>query len=965
MDDKTLYILDSYGLIYRAYYAFINRPLVNKNGQNISAIFGFFRNFHRILQDYKPNYVVAALDSLTPTFRHQMYEEYKATRAKTPEDLHQQIPIIEEILTALGVPVLRCNGYEADDIIATFAAECASTGRPCRILSGDKDLMQLVDDNCQMLKPDKAGGWQLVDTQGVIEEWGVKPCQMGDMLSLLGDTADNIPGVKGIGEKGALKLLTEYETLDNIYANIEKITGATGKKLAEGKEDAYFSKKLVKLCTDVPVENTIEDFCCTNPDYKAAADLLARYGAFAVAKSYAFSAGINLEESENPANASGASTANSASPAATGEPGDLFATNAENVSNPSANSASGKEQAANIDPVFASLTPNTGSYTAVTKIEELEKIIDDILQNQFCAFDCETDSLNPHRAHLAGFSLCHKTGTSYYVPLVSGESKSLLGADYISKTDALAQLERIFMCEKMTIVTHNGKYDYQVLRANGMAQPACRFYDTMIAAWLTNPERASYSLEALAASLLGLSCISFETLVPKQQAAKGMDFTDVPLDLALPYAAEDADLTLKLWNYLEEKLQAQKLFELFSSIEMPVMPLLAEMEIEGISLDKTALADYSVELKEQIADCQKQIFQIAGKEFNIASTKQLQEVLFVERSLPHGKKTKTGYSTDNAVLEELAANTADPLPKMILQFRGMTKLLSTYTEALPQLCDKDGRLRTSFIQTGTATGRLSSRDPNLQNIPVREEAGRKIRSAFKAKPGCVLISADYAQIELVVMAHLTGDKNLCAAFNNGIDVHKATAALIFGVSTDEVTPEMRRTAKTINFGVIYGMSAFRLANQLDIPRTKAKEFIDSYFAMYSAVNDFILQTVQNAESCGYVETIMGRRRYIRNILSRNKIEKSAAERIAVNTPIQGSAADIVKMAMLAVNKAIKAQNLKAKMLLQVHDELILECPAEEEETVKALLQKEMENVIKLNVPLRVSVEAGQNWGQFH
>ncbi len=954
MDEKTLYILDSYGLIYRAYYAFINRPLVNKNGQNISAVFGFFRNFHRILQDYKPNYVVAALDSLTPTFRHQMYEEYKATRAKTPEDLHQQIPVIEEILTALGIPVLRCNGYEADDIIATLAAECAATGRPCRILSGDKDLMQLVDDNCQMLKPDKAGGWQLVDTQGVIEEWGVKPCQMGDMLSLLGDTADNIPGVKGIGEKGALKLLTEYETLDNIYANIEKITGATGKKLAEGKEDAYFSKKLVKLCTDVPVEGTIEDFCCTNPDYKAAADILARYGAFAVAKSYAFSAGVNLEENENAGSTNSGENKN--------QTGDLFAQDAENTAS---TGSSTLDAAVNQDPVFASLTPNTGNYTAVTKNQDLSRLVDEILQNKFCAFDCETDSLNPHHAHLAGFSLCCKTGTSFYVPLISEESKTLLGADYISKEDAMAQLERIFMNGEMVIVTHNGKYDYQVLRANGMKQPACRFYDTMIAAWLTNPERASYSLEALAASLLGLSCISFETLVTKQQAAKGMNFTDVPLEQALPYAAEDADLTLKLWNYLEEKLQAQKLFTLFSSIEMPVMPLLAEMEIEGISLDKAALYDYSIELKEQIADYQQQIFRLAGREFNIASTKQLQEVLFVERNLPHGKKTKTGYSTDNAVLEELAANTADPMPKMILQFRGMTKLLSTYTEALPLLCDSDGRLRTSFIQTGTATGRLSSRDPNLQNIPVREEAGRKIRSAFKAKPGCVLISADYAQIELVVMAHLTGDKNLCAAFNNGIDVHKATAALIFGVPADEVTPEMRRTAKTINFGVIYGMSAFRLANQLDIPRTKAKEFIDSYFSMYSAVNEFILQTVQNAEKCGYVETIMGRRRYIRNILSRNKIEKSAAERIAVNTPIQGSAADIVKMAMLAVSRALNEKKLKARMLLQVHDELILECPAEEEETVKAVLQKEMENVIKLNVPLRVSVESGQNWGQFH
>lgn len=928
-ENDTLYILDSYGLIYRAYYAFINRPLINKDGRNISAVFGFFRYLHRILKDYKPQFIIAAMDSRTPTFRHKLFDQYKATRQKTPEDLHAQIPVIEEILTALGIPILRCDGYEADDIIATLAAECAENGRQCRILSGDKDLMQLVSDTTFMFKPDRAGsGWALIDIHGVQEEWGVKPEQMRDMLSLTGDTADNIPGVKGIGEKIAQKLLSDYNSLDGIYENIDSIKGAVQKKLIDGKESAYFSQKLVELCYRVPINLAFEDFKVISPDYRSAARILEYTGAYAVAKSFAADAGESVETA----------SAREGSPVLT--------------------DFSAEEEKENIP-----LKQNSGDYSSIHSIEELKKIVEEIKQNTFCAFDLETDGLNPHKANIAGFSLCYKPGKSFYIPFTSAEKDTFDAPLYIEKGAALQELHRIFSDRQITVITHNGKFDYQVLRSNGLEKPQCIFVDTMIAAWLLNPEHNSFSLEALSRIILNLETISFESLVSKSDVSKGKNFADVPLKDAIPYAAEDADLTLKLWQKFEPELKKAELYELFSSIEMPVLPILAEMEIEGIHIDSQKLADYRIELINDIDKTQKEIFEIVGHDFNIASTKQLQQVLFEERKLPAVKKTKTGYSTDTAVLEELAM--LDPVPKKILEYRSLAKLLSTYVDTLPSLADRNGRIHTSFMQTGTATGRLSSKDPNLQNIPVREEAGRRIRSAFTAEQGKVLVSADYSQIELVLLAHLSGDKNLQKAFNEGIDVHKATASLIFGVSPEQVTSEQRRTAKTINFGVMYGMSAFRLSNELGISRTTAKEFIDSYFATYSGVQDFIRATIEKCENTGYVETIFKRKRFIRTINAKNKNEKSAAERMAVNTPIQGSAADIVKKAMISVQGEIEARHLKAKLLLQVHDELIVECPQEECETVKTLLQNKMENVAKLNVPLRVSVESGENWGLFH
>ena len=946
---KTVYILDSYGLIFRCYFAFISRPLTNPKGENVSALFGFFRNLHWILQHYKPDYIFAAMDSKTKTFRHEMYPEYKATRNKTPEDLHAQIPWICDILETLGIPTLQCDGYEADDIIATVAKKCGEQGATCKILSGDKDLMQLVDDNTLILKPESgAQTWKLTDADGVSAEWGVTPSQLLDLLSLYGDTADNVPGVHGVGVKTAAKLLADYKDLDGIYAHIEEIKGALHQKLVDGKENAYFSQKLIRLCNEVPcheIDAALNGAPLTF-NYKAAADKLFAYGTPAVAKSYA-ELGIGTDN---------------------GLP--RSARNDENKAVVVPEPAAGVPELVE-GPQIELVQNDTSAYKAITDISELEKYITTFLKSsstkKLIAYDSETTSLDTFNCSILGFSLCYEDGKAVYIPLQQ-ESEGLFSeTSYITKEQAYTQLERIFTDSTVTVIMHNAKFDLKVLYNTGFTKifDGCKYYDTMVTAWLINPERTGrngYSLEHLGETILGLKGIEFSDIVQK-----GQTFADVPLEQAYRYAAEDADFTYKLGLKLREPFEADKSQTLkkLLMLEMQVLPILTKMELTGIHLDGAALKEYNKELTSAISLIEQNIYKEVGHEFNIASPKQLQTVLFEERHLKAGKKTKTGYSTDTSVLEELALY--DPVPRMILEYRELAKIQSTYVETLPTLTDNQGRIHTDFVQTGTATGRLSCREPNLQNIPVRTEAGRKIRSAFTAPKGTVLISADYAQIELVVLAHLSGDKNMCKAFNEGTDVHKATAALIYNVPPEHVTPEMRRTAKTINFGVIYGMSAFRLANDLGISRTQASQFIQNYFTMYADVDRFIKETVSQAEKTGSITTIMGRTRPIFGINSVNKVEKAAAERIAVNSPVQGSAADIVKKAMTDISLALEKAKSPARLLLQVHDELIFECPDDKTEIEKtiALIKDKMEHAVELSVPLRVSIEYGKNWGEFH
>ena len=960
-DDNTLYILDSYGLIYRAYFAFISHPLTNSKGENISAVFGFFRNLANVLQHYKPKCLVAALDSIGPTFRHERYPEYKANRPKSPDDLIAQIPWIEEILETLGIPSIRVNGYEADDVIATLARKCENAGRTCRILSGDKDLMQLVDDYVQILKPDPQGTWKVVGPEGVKAEWGVMPDGLLDLLSLYGDTADNVPGVKGVGVKTGVKYLEQYGSLEGIYEHADEIKGAIGEKIRAGRESAFFSKELITLCETVPLDeipqlnqiiNLLKGEKCKTAfeeryNFAGASDLLMKYETPSLAKSFAALGNAQFTISNSKLDTKGEKT-------------DSKKAEKNGKSESENNSELCIVNCELKDPV-----KNKGNYKAITKLEDLQKYISDCIKAGVLAYDSETTGLDTLNDKILGFSLSYEKGTGVWVPLSAGDS--LFDNDFISKDDAFRELARIFDNEKITVAMHNAKFDYKILVSNGMkfdgGRMKCNLVDTLIAAWLMDPDKSfkkTHSLENLGIVDLGLIGIEYEDIVGKKQT-----FSDVPLETQAEYASEDADFTLQLWQKYEGELKEKNLWDLFANLEMPLLKVLTDMEIAGIHLDTKSLDEYDVELTGKIEDIQNAIYAEVGHSFNIASPKQLGEVLFEELGYKATKKTKTGYSTDNSVLEELAVY--HPLCNKIIEFRELSKLQSTYVEALPKLVDKEDRIHTSFMQTGTATGRLSSTNPNLQNIPVRNEMGRRIRSAFTAPKGKVYISADYSQIELVVLSHLSGDPAMCKAFNEGTDVHKATASMIYGVGIDEVTPEMRRTAKTINFGVIYGMGAFSLAKDLGISNTQGRIFIDKYYEQYSSIRKFMDDTISKAESQKYLETILGRRRYISGIDSSNKMIKNAADRIAKNTPIQGSAADIVKLAMLSLDKKLRESGSPARLLLQVHDELILECP-DDKATVDAtisMVKDCMENAMKLSVPLKVSIEYGKNWGEFH
>jgi DNA polymerase-1 len=960
-DKPPLYLIDSYGLIYRSYFAFLTHPLRNNTGKNVSALFGFARAVISLVLDgapaadgngkfcsmEKPVRLAAVFDSRTPTFRHKMYSEYKANRQKTPEDLHEQVPLVEEFLAALGIPCLKAEGFEADDIIATLAEKCRSEKRQCYILSSDKDLLQLVGDGIFELRPAKTNrlndtasptgpAWELIGADEVKTEWGVEPSKVLDLLSLIGDTADNIAGVKGIGEKSALKLMARYGSLDEIYKNIAAIEGSTGKKMSAGKESAYFSQSLIRLQSDVELSiNSIDDLSIENLDKAAGANVLIREGIRQSAKQL--------------------------------DPNAKLAAQTAAAQNPNTQNSFGQEITDNTKyaGVFSSAAAENdllgnGVYKAILDLDELSSFLEQAKKQKLLALDFETDSLDAWRSRPIGISLSIKPKEAFYAPVAPhgvGEDGSG-GSAFNAPEKVRALLAPLFADREMTIVAHNAKYDYKVSRGWGIDRWQCKVWDTMTAAWLIDPERSVYSLDSLVEYTFDCTPIKYSDIVPK-----GAAFDVVPLEKAVSYSCEDADFCIRLKHYLEPILEKTESLKLFENLEMPLLPILAEMEGEGIKIEPKALISYGKELAVELDKIQSETWKIVGHEFNISSTKQLQQVLFTERKLTPGKKTKTGYSTDVEVLEELAHE--DPVPALILRHRVLSKLKSTYVDTLADMADEKNRIHTNFIQTGTATGRLSSREPNLQNIPVRAEEGRRIREAFVAENGNVLISADYSQIELVVLAHLSQDENLISAFREDRDVHARTASLIFGVKENEIKSEQRRMAKTINFGVIYGMSAFRLANELNISRTDAQNFISAYFNTYSGVRQFIENTIKKTEQCGYVTTISGRRRYVPTINSHNKTEKSAAERIAVNTPIQGSAADIVKTAMLKLDKRLAAEKSKARLLLQVHDELILECPKDYAEETAILIKTEMEQAASLSIPLRVSVETGSRWGDFH
>lgn len=927
---KALYLLDGYSLIYRSYFAFINRPLLNSKGFNTSAIFGFFRSIAALMENQKPELFGVVLDSTTPTFRHEMYPEYKANREKAPDDLHAQVPVIQEVLKAMNIKSVRMDGYEADDIIAHFANKCREEGRECYIITGDKDLLQLVGGGVKMMKPDK-GDYQFLDAPDVEEVWGVKPDQIIDYLALTGDSADNVPGVKGIGPKTAVKLLSDYKDLDGIYANLEELSPGNRKKLEADKESAYMSRKLVTLADDFGVKAVPEDLSCAGIDMKAGAAVLRREEVNSIAD--------RLEGRSRETDSGSGSDAGKGRSDASVSAEDIYT---------GISGLGAKYQ----------VSSAAGTYEAVTTADQLRQWVEKVRNAGVFAFDSETTDIDSMKAVPVGFSIAVEAGAGCYIPLRAAETEGGEVIDYLPEDEVRSALKEILEDPGLKIAGQNIKYDYKVLKRWGITMQGIAF-DTMTAAWILDSSLGSYNMDLLAERALGYATMHYADIVEK-----GKLFDTVPLETAVRYAAEDADITFRLYKAFEPEIEARGKSRLFQDIELPLVTILAEMEMRGIRLAPALLEDFGSEVGARLETIKNEIYELCGEEFNINSTKQLQEILFEKRGLKPVKKTKTGYSTNVQVLEILAEQ--DPVPEKILEHRSLAKLKSTYIDTLPALINPEtGRIHTQFIQTGTATGRLSSKDPNLQNIPIKTEDGRKIREAFIPADGCTFLSADYSQIELVVLAHLSGDEGLKSAFAGGEDVHSRTAALIFGVFPEMVTPEQRRVAKTINFGVMYGMSAFRLSRELKIPRRQADEFIGAYFNRYSRIKAFIDEVAEEARTTGTSKTIMGHERYIHGINSRNATERAGAERIALNTPIQGSAADIVKLAMLKITRALKERGLESQLLLQVHDELIFEVPEAELEEMKSLVKEIMESVITLDIPLRVSVETGSCWGEMH
>lgn len=907
----TLYIIDGYGLIYRSYFAFINRPLRDMEGNNVSALYGFFSTLLMIIREYKPDYLVVAMDTAAPTFRHELYEPYKANRDAAPQDLHSQVPKIHEVLEAANIPHIGMDGWEADDIIASLTTCASKQGIESIMVTGDKDLLQLVQTDVFALRPPRKGEkkYRLVGPDEVLEDFGIRANQVIDYLSLIGDSSDNVPGVAGIGPKGAVKLLQEYGDLNAIYDHIDEMTPSVAKKLISAKELAYLSRTLVTLKNDVVdiTDFSTDRFRMDSVDWEKAIPLFEQ----ANAKSLITAVGASLPASTQ------------------------------------------SEEDEKEDDSSSAALAKAGTYHAVVSLDELKRLLEEMAVGGVMAFDFETTSIDEMVAEPVGFSFTNRSFEAWYVPLVAG------GEAYIPAEQAKELLRSCIIEKSVRIIGQNLKYDYKVLERWGVSG-ANLYFDTMVAAWLLDAASGIYNMDYLAEKYLGgYKTVHYQDVVPKDSL-----FSDVPLEKAVNYAAEDADITWRLYEKFSKALEKRKMVSLFEDLEMPLVKILSDMELRGISFDRKRLEAFDTDVVKRLSDIERQIYEEVGHEFNINSTKQLQEVLFQERGLPTGKKNKTGFSTATDTLERLAE--IDIIPRLILQNRALVKLKNTYIDTLPQMVNhQTNRIHTSYTQTGTATGRLSSRNPNLQNIPIRSEDGRKIRDAFVPGHGHTFLSADYSQIELVVLAHLADDAGLKEAFLHGEDIHTHTAALIFGVHPDLVMPEQRRIAKTINFGVMYGMSAFRLSNELQIPRKDAQTFIENYFARFSGVNDFMRQVREHAEKSGKVSTILGRERAVPEISSRNKMEKASAERIVVNTVIQGSAADIMKLAMLKVVRAMEREGLKTRLLLQVHDELIFEVPDDELTTMQLLVKREMESAYELSIPLRVSMEVGHSWGEMH
>lgn len=920
-----LFLIDAYALIYRSYYAFIKNPRINSKGVNTSAVFGFINTLEDVLKREQPTHIAVAFDPKGPTFRHEAFEQYKAQREETPEVIRQSVPVIKEVIQAYHIPILEVPYYEADDVIGTVAKQAAANGFEVYMMTPDKDYGQLVADHIYMYRPKFGGDYEVLGVSEVLEKYQLQSTeQVIDLLGLMGDTADNIPGCPGVGEKTAQKLLAEFGSIENLLANTDKLKGAQKKKVEENVEQIRFSKFLATIKTDVPITFDAELCKRVAPDEDRLVELYTELE---------FKTFINRLKGESLV------VSSSKEPKAAVQY-DLFATEPVVESEVSS---------------LADITTMPHSYYLADTAEKQIALCEQLLQEKSFAFDTETEGLDPLTAGLVGMSFAIRKQEAWYVPVPANREEA---------TDIVLRLAPALQHPEIEKVGQNIKFDILALRKYGVRVKGPLF-DTMLAHYLLNPE-LRHGMDYLAETYLKYKTVPIEDLIgPKGKKQSSM--RTVPIEQIKEYAAEDADVTLRLKHYFAPLLKQEGLESLFFEMEMPLIYVLAEMEATGVKLDTNALKQSSEVLSQQLSALEESIYDLAGQSFNINSTKQVGEILFDKLKLDEkAKKTKTGgYSTSEEVLEKIRGK--HPIVDKLLEYRGIKKLLSTYIDALPALIHPEtGKIHTSFNQAVTATGRLSSTNPNLQNIPVRDELGREIRKAFIADDDdCIFFSADYSQIELRLMAHLSNDPHMVEAFCSGADIHAATAAKIYGIPVEEVTSDMRRKAKTANFGIIYGISVFGLAERLSIPRAESKELIDGYFQTYPRIKEYMEESIRVAKEKGYVETLFKRKRFLPDINSHNAIVRGYAERNAINAPIQGSAADIIKLAMIRIHQRFEAEHLKSRMILQVHDELNFNVRKEEFDRVKEIVLDCMEHVLQLRVPLIADCGEGKNWLEAH
>lgn len=920
-----LFLIDAYALIYRSYYAFLKAPRINSKGFNTSAIFGFINSLEDVLKRENPTHVAIGFDPSGPTFRHEAYEQYKAQREETPEVIRQSVPILKEIITAYRIPMVEVAGFEADDVIGTLAKQAAAEDFEVYMMTPDKDYGQLVDTHIYMYRPKFGGDYEVMGVSEVLEKYGLKSTeQVIDLLGLMGDTADNIPGCPGVGEKTAIKLLDQFGSIDNLLAHTDQLKGAQKKKVEENAEQIRFSKFLATIRTDVPIHFQAADFVRQEPDKERLKEI------YTDLEFKTFIQRLFPEEKKKPTTQAPVQ----------GSFFDLFADNPTEDSKYS---------------TLADLTSTPHTYHLVDTEEKQDELARLLTCQDFFAFDTETDGVEPLKAGLVGMSFAIRPHEAWYVPVP---------ADREAARQVVARFAPALEKEQSMKIGQNIKFDMLVLRKYGV-RVAGPLFDTMIAHYLLNPE-LRHGMDYLAETYLHYQTVHIEELIgPKGK--KQLTMRQVPIARVAEYAAEDADITLQLKEYFAPMLHKEAVEELFEQIEMPLIYVLADMEAAGVTVDTQALKQSSLELTAQMNQLETEIHTLAGQTFNVNSTKQVGEILFDQLKLDEkAKKTKTGgYSTSEEVLEKLRDK--HPIIGKLLAYRQLKKLLSTYIDALPELIyPETGKIHTSFNQAVTATGRLSSTNPNLQNIPVRDDLGREIRKAFTAEnERCTFFSADYSQIELRIMAHLSQDTHMIEAFRSGADIHAATAAKIYNLPVEEVTSDMRRKAKTANFGIIYGISVFGLSERLSISRGESKELIDGYFRTYPQVRAYMDESIRVAKEKGYVETLFKRRRYLPDIHSHNAVVRGYAERNAINAPIQGSAADIIKVAMIRIHRRFAAEGLKSQMILQVHDELNFNVYNEELEQVKTIVLEEMEQAIQLQVPLIADCGEGRNWLEAH